>query len=69
MVICSAPGKIFLFGEHAVVYGEPAIACAIELRTSVRIREGKKSKITSPYVLGAVKKISEFSDREVGVDG
>jgi mevalonate kinase len=67
MVICSAPGKIFLFGEHAVVYGEPAIACAIELRTSVRVREGKKSKITSPYVFGAVKKISELVEFE-GVD-
>lgn len=36
----SAPGKIILFGEHAVVYGEPAIAVALNLRTEVSIREG-----------------------------
>jgi mevalonate kinase len=36
MISCSAPGKIYLFGEHAVVYGETAIACAVELRTRVR---------------------------------
>ena len=69
MVTCSSPGKIFLCGEHAVVYGEPAIACAIDLRTRVRVREGKKSKITSPYVAGAVKKISELVELEgVNID-
>lgn len=29
---CSAPGKIILFGEHAVVFGKPAFAIAIDLR-------------------------------------
>ena len=28
----SAPGKLILFGEHIVVYGEPAIATAIDKR-------------------------------------
>jgi mevalonate kinase len=35
MVTSSAPGKVYLFGEHAVVYGEPAVPCAIALRAQV----------------------------------
>ena len=36
-VTASAPGKCILFGEHAVVYGQPAVAVAIEQRISVKI--------------------------------
>ncbi|MDD1746674.1 MAG: mevalonate kinase [Methanomassiliicoccales archaeon] len=32
MVITSAPGKVILLGEHAVVFGQPAIAVAVDLR-------------------------------------
>jgi mevalonate kinase len=39
MVVSSAPGKVYLFGEHAVVYGEPAVPCAIERRARVRVEE------------------------------
>jgi mevalonate kinase len=39
MTTSSAPGKIYLFGEHAVVYGQPAVPCAIERRAHVTVEE------------------------------
>jgi len=39
-VTMSAPGKIALFGEHAVVWGQPAIVSAIDRRVHVTV-EGR----------------------------
>ncbi len=39
MITVSVPGKVHLMGEHAVVYGRPALFSAIDLRLSVSIEE------------------------------
>ncbi|MHA1868871.1 MAG: mevalonate kinase [Candidatus Heimdallarchaeaceae archaeon] len=43
IISTSAPGKVILFGEHAVVYGFPAIAIAINRRVKVSIIEGNET--------------------------
>ncbi|UPW00235.1 mevalonate kinase [Halorussus gelatinilyticus] len=45
MVVSSAPGKVYLFGEHAVVYGEPAVPCAIERRARVSVEARDDDRI------------------------
>jgi mevalonate kinase len=45
MIITSAPGKIILFGEHAVVHGKPCIVSAVDARMRVFLKKRKGNKI------------------------
>jgi len=70
-MIASAPGKIILFGEHAVVYGRHAVVSAVNLRCRVEVRESNSFRIKSvlgesnldfdrhPYVVQAVRRFME----------
>jgi mevalonate kinase len=49
MIVTSAPGKVILFGEHAVVYDEPSLAGAIDRRVYIQVerRVDRQIKIFS----------------------
>lgn len=41
----SAPGKLMLFGEHAVLYGYPCLVTAVDCRMSVSVEETKTNDL------------------------
>ncbi len=41
--VATAPGKTILFGEHSVVYDEPAIAGAVKKRAIVKIGKSRNN--------------------------
>lgn len=56
-IVVSAPGKIHLLGEHAVVYGKPALLTSVNLRLIVTITPSSQNKIDPD--LKNIKKIIE----------
>lgn len=65
-VTASAPGKLMLFGEHAVVYGKPCIVVAVDQRMRVTVESSGDGnlKISAPEVNVAdyVEKIDNLGD-------
>ena len=49
-VVCSAPGKIILFGEHSVVHGRPAVAASAggALRCYARVQTVRSTQSSAP---------------------
>ena len=75
----SAPGKIILSGEHAVVYGYPEILSAIDRRLNIEIEEGgrelnvlpKEGKLLVGYALELIRDrlgIDEVKNPTVRID-
>ncbi|NIA10154.1 MAG: mevalonate kinase [Nitrospiraceae bacterium] len=45
MAIASVPGKVILIGEHGVVYGQPCLSVAIDLRVGIEMEKGDEFKV------------------------
>jgi mevalonate kinase len=52
-VAARAPGKCILFGEHAVVFGEPEVVLAIDLYTQVALSRGPEPRINGSSATAA----------------
>lgn len=48
----SAPGSLMVSGEHAVVYGYPAVVCAIDARVQITLTPGNDDEVHIYSALG-----------------
>ncbi|ORX59064.1 mevalonate kinase-like protein [Piromyces finnis] len=63
IVVTSAPGKVIIFGEHAVVYGKTAIAGSLGLRCYSKVE--KTDKNTVQLILPDIHMDKSFSIEEL----
>jgi mevalonate kinase len=71
-VVASAPAKIILFGEHFVVYGEPAIVLAIDRRAYATVNFHKDGRLhfrsanlnLAGYFVNGVFNVEQGDERE-----
>ena len=48
-ITTSAPGKLLLLGDHAVVYGYPCLVTAVDYRVFVEVSESDRDEFILPY--------------------
>lgn len=62
-ITVTAPGSIMLTGEHAVVYGHPALVCAVEQRITVRVAplDGGRVEIRSEIADPVLKSLDDLA--------
>lgn len=58
-VTVSAPGKIHLLGEHAVVFGRPALVATVNLRITVSISSSLHPKLDPKSLENEIRKVIE----------
>lgn len=67
VITCSAPGKIHLIGEHAVVYGEPAIIISVGKRAYISAEKSESVKIYAQDINQSgefsVSEVKEFAEK------
>ena len=71
-----APGKCILFGEHAVVFGHPAVAVAIDQGVRVSVEESEMWKLEGasfdpsrhPHISHIIQNIFQYSGPPLDID-